>query len=49
MLNPSDEDLQTIADMGFKAGILETRMDVRDVLDRSFIPADIKPADIEVH
>lgn len=49
MLNPSDGDMQTIADMGFQAGILQTRMDVHDLVDRSFIPEHIKPADIDVN
>jgi NitT/TauT family transport system substrate-binding protein len=47
MLNPSDAEMQRIADMAFKAGLLEHRLDVRDVLDRSFIPADIRPAEID--
>lgn len=47
MLNPSDEEMQRIADMALRAGLLEKHVDVRDVLDRSFIPADIKPADID--
>jgi hypothetical protein len=33
--------------MALKAGILQTRVDVRDLLDRSFIPADIRPAIID--
>jgi NitT/TauT family transport system substrate-binding protein len=49
MLDPSDEDMQTIADMSFKAGILDKRLDVHDLVDRSFIPEHIKPADIEVN
>ena len=40
-------EMQRIADMAFKAGLLERRLDVRDVLDRSFIPADIRPAEID--
>ncbi len=47
MLTPTDEEMQKIADMGVSAGILQRRIDVRDVLDRSFIPNDIQPADIE--
>lgn len=47
MLNPSDEEMQKIADMALRAGILQSQVDVRDLLDRSFIPADIQPAIID--
>lgn len=47
MLNPSDAEMQRIADMAMKAGLLQGRVDVRELLDRSFIPADIKPARID--
>ena len=48
MLTPTDADLGQIRDMGVKAGILEKRIEIRDLVDRSFIPADIKPANIDV-
>jgi NitT/TauT family transport system substrate-binding protein len=48
MLTPSDADLSQIRDMGLKAGILEKRIEISDLVDRSFIPADIKPANIDV-
>jgi NitT/TauT family transport system substrate-binding protein len=48
MLTPTDEDLQKIHDMGIKAGILERPIRMQDLIDRSFIPADIKAANIEV-
>ena len=48
MLEPGDAELQRIADMGVEAGILERRLDVRELVDRRFIPADIKPAEITV-
>jgi NitT/TauT family transport system substrate-binding protein len=48
MLTPTDEDLGQIRDMGMKAGVLEKRIEMRDLVDRSFIPADIKPANIDV-
>lgn len=47
MLNPSDAEMQRIADMALRAGLLERALDVREVLDRSFIPADIRPAEID--
>ncbi|MEO8660803.1 MAG: ABC transporter substrate-binding protein [Bryobacteraceae bacterium] len=47
MLTPSDEDLEQIRDMGLKAGILEKRIEMKDLVDRSFIPTDIKAANID--
>ena len=46
MLTPTDEDLQKIHDMALKMGLLEKPVAMSDLLDRSFIPAEIKPADI---
>ena len=46
MLTPTDEELQQIEDMALKAGILEKPISMRDLLDREFIPADIKPANV---
>jgi len=46
MLTPTDEDLQQIHDMALKAGILEKSIEMKDLIDRSFIPAEIKPASI---
>ncbi len=48
MLNPSDQEIERIRDMGIKAGILTTKIDIKDLLDRSFVPTDIKPADIDM-
>src|SRR5688572_19442629 len=48
MLTPTDEDLQKIQDMGLKLGVLEKRVPMSEVIDRAFIPADIKPADIDM-
>ncbi len=48
MLNPSDDDMQRIEDMAVKAGILKRSISMSDLLDRSFIPTDIKPADIDM-
>jgi NitT/TauT family transport system substrate-binding protein len=47
-LTPEDDEMQQIADMGRAAGILERRLDVRDLLDRRFIPAEIRPAHIDM-
>jgi NitT/TauT family transport system substrate-binding protein len=48
MLTPSDEELQQIADMAIKAGILQKPLDVKELVDREFIPADIKAANIDM-
>jgi NitT/TauT family transport system substrate-binding protein len=48
MLTPADEDLQKIHDMGIKAGILDKPVAMSDLIDRSFIPKEIKPANIVV-
>jgi NitT/TauT family transport system substrate-binding protein len=44
MLSPSDEELGKIRDMALKAGILTRRIEMKDLVDRSFIPADIDSA-----
>lgn len=48
MLTPTDEEMNRIHEMGLKAGILEKRIEMKDLIDRAFIPADIKPANIEI-
>ncbi len=48
MLTPNDEEMQQIADMGLEAGILERRLDVRELVDRRFIPEQIQEAPIPV-
>ena len=48
MLTPTDEEMQRMHDMALKAGILERPIQIKDLLDRQFIPADIKPANIVV-
>ena len=49
MLTPTDEDLQKIHDMALKAGILQKPIEMKDLIDRSFIPSEIKPAAINVN
>ena len=46
MLEPGDAELQRIADMALEAGVLERHLDIRELVDRQFIPADIRPANI---
>ena len=46
MLTPTDQEMQRIHDMGVKAGILEKPIEMKDLIDRAFIPTDIKAAPI---
>lgn len=48
MLTPQDSELQRIADMGVEAGVLDRHLDVRELVDRQFIPTDIEPAHIDM-
>ncbi|HEY0386575.1 MAG TPA: ABC transporter substrate-binding protein, partial [Pyrinomonadaceae bacterium] len=47
MLTPTDEDLQQIQDMALKVGILDRPIRMSDLIDRQFIPQDIKAASID--
>jgi|SRR6201991_207919 len=47
MLTPTDEDLQKINDMAVKIGILERPIAMSDLIDRQFIPADIRPLNLD--
>ena len=48
MLTPTDEDMQQIHDMAIKSRILEKPIEMKELIDRSFIPTDIKAAPISV-
>jgi NitT/TauT family transport system substrate-binding protein len=48
MLTPSDDELDRIATMALKAGILERPVAMGDLIDRRFIPPRIGPAEIAV-
>ncbi len=48
MLTPTDEELQQIHDRALKMGILDKSVSMKDLVDRSFIPSDIKPAAIDM-
>jgi NitT/TauT family transport system substrate-binding protein len=48
MLTPTDEELKRINDMGVKTGILQGPIAMSDLLDRRFIPPDIKPLNLDV-
>jgi NitT/TauT family transport system substrate-binding protein len=47
-LTPGDDEMQKIADMGLEAGILERHLDVKELVDRRFIPPEIEPAKIDL-
>jgi len=47
-LNPTDEDLQRIEDMGLKLGYLKKKIPVNQLVNRSFIPEEITPAAINI-
>jgi NitT/TauT family transport system substrate-binding protein len=46
MLTPTDPELQQIADMALKSGVLQKPVSLKDMVDRSFIPAHIEAATI---
>jgi NitT/TauT family transport system substrate-binding protein len=48
MLTPTDQELQQIHDMALKARILERPIEMKDLIDRRFIPMEIKGANIVV-
>ncbi|MBA3394535.1 MAG: ABC transporter substrate-binding protein [Deltaproteobacteria bacterium] len=45
-LTPTDDDLRSIMKYALKAGILEREIELDQLVDRRFIPADIAPARI---
>jgi NitT/TauT family transport system substrate-binding protein len=47
-LTPTFDDLQSIMRYAIKAGLLEREVELRDLLDLRFIPADVTAAKIEV-
>jgi len=47
MLAPSDEELQKIEEMAIKTGLIKTRISMHDLVDRQFIPTDIRAAEID--
>ncbi|MBO0722376.1 MAG: hypothetical protein J2P41_16230, partial [Blastocatellia bacterium] len=48
MLTPTDEELQRIHDMALKAGILAKPIEMKNLIDRRFIPLEIKGANIDL-
>jgi NitT/TauT family transport system substrate-binding protein len=47
-LNPTDEEMQKILDMGISLGFLKVRTPMAELMDRSFFPNEIKPAQIDM-
>jgi NitT/TauT family transport system substrate-binding protein len=48
MLTPTDEEMQQIADMALKTKVVEKPVDVKALVDRSFIPEKIEAAKIDM-
>ena len=47
-LNPTDEEMQKILDMGIQLGFLKVRTPMSELMDKSFFPAQIEPAQIDM-
>ncbi len=47
-LNPSDEEMQKILDMGIQLGFLKVRTPMSELMDKSFFPKEITPAQIDL-
>ncbi len=47
-LNPTDAEMQKILDMGISLGFLTKQTPMSELMDRSFFPAQIKPAQIDL-
>jgi NitT/TauT family transport system substrate-binding protein len=48
MLTPTDEDLGRIQAMGLKLGVLTKQIPMSEMIDRTYIPKEIHPANIQV-
>lgn len=46
-LSPTDADLQRIHDMAMKVGVIVKPVPINELLDRSFIPKDINPIQLD--
>jgi NitT/TauT family transport system substrate-binding protein len=47
MLTPTDEELQRIHDIALETGILDIPVSMTELVDRRFIPDDIRPLDLQ--
>lgn len=48
-LTPSDEELELIQQTGLSLGLLTKRTPMTELIDRSFIPSELTPANIDIH
>ncbi len=48
MLTPTDPEIQKIADMALQSGILKQPVNIKELVDRQFIPSTIKAAHIDM-
>jgi len=48
MLNPTDEELQKIMDMGISIGQLKVKTPISDIIDRDYIPAEVHAAKVDM-
>ncbi len=48
-LNPTDEEMQRILDMGISLGFLTKQTPMSELMDKSFFPAQINPAEIDLN
>jgi NitT/TauT family transport system substrate-binding protein len=47
-LNPTDAEMIKIMEMGISLGFLKQETPLTDLIDRTYIPAEIKPAEIDL-
>ena len=47
MLSPTDEELQRIHDIALETGILDIPIPMNELVDRRFIPEDIRPLELQ--
>jgi len=47
-LNPTDAEMQKIMDMGISLGFLQKETPMSELMDRSFIPDEIKPIQVDM-
>ena len=47
-LNPTDVEMQKIMDMGISLGFLQKETPMSELMDRSFIPDEVKPLEVDM-
>ncbi len=48
MLNPTDEEMQKIMDMGLQVGQLKKKTPIAELMDRDYLPADVHAAVVDM-